>query len=369
MRRMKISAQLLSLSLFIFLLSCEPLVNIFSNNEPALTYQARNVQSVPPKTKIKVITWNIRFGAARISWFGDECGHRVILKKSEVIDNLSNLAKLIKELDPDLLLLQEVDVESKRTAYIDQMQWLLDHTDFNYGVYASMWESQVILADGLGRINTGNAILSKWELKNAERLQLALRGDQDKLTKYFYLRRNVLKAEVNMPGTAGFFAVCVHAAAFATDDTKLKHIQGFKDILDAIIGDGGSFVAGGDLNSLPPAADSTDYCEEDKCFGDSFHGAGDKPLHREGSYFTPEADWLSLLYDENTGYYPAISLSDYLKNEALHFTHSSAKNPEMDRKLDYLWTNTGWIPGSGKTHQEAKSLSDHLPVSAGWEVP
>ncbi|MEE8336104.1 MAG: endonuclease/exonuclease/phosphatase family protein, partial [Candidatus Neomarinimicrobiota bacterium] len=171
---MKNPAQFLSLYVVLIMLqSCEPLVNIFSNNEPALTYQARTVQSVPPKTEIKVITWNIRFGAARISWFGDECGNRVILKKSEVIDNLNNLAKLIKQENPDILLLQEVDVESKRTAYIDQVQWLLNQTDFNYGVCASVWESQVILADGLGRINTGNAILSKWELKNAERIQLA----------------------------------------------------------------------------------------------------------------------------------------------------------------------------------------------------
>ncbi|MEE8335393.1 MAG: endonuclease/exonuclease/phosphatase family protein, partial [Candidatus Neomarinimicrobiota bacterium] len=241
--------------------------------------------------------------------------------------------------------------------------------DFNYGVFASVWESQVILADGLGRINTGNAILSKWELKNAERIQLALRGDQEKLTKYFYLRRNVLKAEVNMPGTAGFYAVCVHVSAFATDDTKIKQIQTFKDILDTITADGGSFVAGGDLNALPPGADSTDFCQEDKCFGDSFHSPGDKPLHRGGSYFTTEADLLSILYAENTGYYPVISLADYLDDETLHFTHSSAKNPDLDRKLDYLWTNTDWISGSEKTHQEAKLLSDHMPVSASWKVP
>jgi len=366
---MKNRITLTSVSLFLLLQSCEPLVNKFSDNEPAITYKAANIQTAAAKTDIKVITWNIRFGAARISWFGDECGNRVILKKSEVIDNLENLAAFIKTEDPDILLLQEVDVESKRTAYMDQVQWLLNHTDFNYGVFASMWQSQVILADGLGRINTGNAILSKWELKNAERVQLALRGDQDNLTRYFYLRRNVLTAEVHMPGAQSFSAVCVHATAFATDDTKQKHIQTFKDILDAIVADGSSFVAGGDLNALPPGAHKTDYCDEDKCEGKSFHGMNDDPQHREGSYFTPEADWLSLLYTENTGFTAAISLGDYLADEAAHFTHSSAKNSDLDRKLDYLWTNTDWLPLSEKTHQEAKLLSDHMPVSAGWEVP
>ena len=70
----------------------------------------------------------------------------------------------------------------------------------NYGVYASMWEVQFVPSDGLGRVNTGNAILSKWPLSEAERIQLSLRGDQDALTKAFYVRRNVLKAVVNYPG-------------------------------------------------------------------------------------------------------------------------------------------------------------------------
>ena len=97
----------------------------------------------------------------------------------------------------------------------------------NYGAYASMWQAQVILADGLGRVNTGNLILSKWKLKDAERYQLALREDQDGLTKYFYLKRNELKAKVDMPNSP-FYAVNTHLTAFAEDDsTKLRHINGF----------------------------------------------------------------------------------------------------------------------------------------------
>jgi endonuclease/exonuclease/phosphatase family metal-dependent hydrolase len=66
-------------------------------------------------------------------------------------------------------------------------------------------------------------------------------------------------------------------------------------------------------------------------------------------------------------YTPAISLNVYGAYETDHFTHSPDDNLQLDRKLDYLWTNTTWI--NGTTHQEATTLSDHIPVSAQWVIP
>ncbi|MBT3479478.1 MAG: hypothetical protein HN915_04685 [Candidatus Marinimicrobia bacterium] len=341
--------------------SCDPIVNEFNDVEDAIMYRANSMTEFTAKDTVKVMTWNIRFGVARLLFFGDGCGDRVIIKKSEVYEALEALAEKIKQEDPDIILFQEVDVQSKKTAYIDQAQWLLDNTDFNYGAYASMWESQIILADGLGRVNTGNLILSKWKLENAERYQLALRGDQDNLTKYFYLRRNVLKATVAMPGKP-FVAVNTHLTAFATDDTKQKHINGFKAILDGIVAEGQSFVAGGDLNEVPPNASKLDYCIEDQCDGETFH-TFDESYHKEASFFGSEVTWLEPFYKQ---YKSAIPLNIYGTNESEHYTHSVDIKLTLDRKLDYLWTNTSWI--NGITHQEAVKLSDHIPISAKWVV-
>ena len=125
---------------------------------------SNNIKDVNAQDTIKVMTWNIRFGVARLRFFGDGCGDRVIMTKSEVIEGLEGIAEKINQENPDILFIQEADVQSKKTGYINQAQWLLDHTDFNYGAYGSMWESQIILADGLGRVNTGNLILSKCSL-------------------------------------------------------------------------------------------------------------------------------------------------------------------------------------------------------------
>jgi len=349
--------------LFIFIISCDPLVTEFSSNEPPKEYTAKNLVSAPNKDTLTVATWNIRFGIGRANWFGDSCGDLVLFDNETIIDGLELLAQKITEMDADILLLQEVDTDSKRSAYIDQVQWLLDHTSMNYGVYASMWEVQFVPSDGLGRVNTGNAILSKWPLSEAERIQLSLRGDQDALTKAFYVRRNVLKAVVNYPGNP-FWAVDIHASAFSNDDTKQKQFLEFKDVLDEINSKGELFVAGGDLNELPPGATKNNYCEEDRC-------PDELPEDDEGCDFSNETTWINPLYDT---YVPSVSLVDYQQNEQLYFTHASTHdiNDELyqwNRKLDYLFTNTAWVPRSEITHQEAQLESDHVAVSAKWVVP
>ena len=190
--------------------SCEPLVTSFDDTQDALYYESANIQADNPVTapaEINVMTWNIRFGAGQLPFFGDACGDRVIFTSAEIEANLQSIADKINASNPDIVLLQEVDRQSKRSAYIDQVQWLLDNTNLNYGAYASVWKAQVIPSDGLGRMDMGNAILSKWQLSEAERIKLPLRGDQDDLTQYFYLRRNILKAKIAIPMDDALYAV------------------------------------------------------------------------------------------------------------------------------------------------------------------
>jgi len=343
-----------------FIVACEPLVTQFEDLEDGIIYTSKNIEKPPAMVaNITVMTWNIRFGAGRIPWFGDSCGDRVILTDDEVLSSLRGIAKKLNEVKPDILLLQEVDIQSKRSGYIDQVQWLLDNTYFNYGVYASVWKAQWIPSDGLGRMDMGNVVLSRWPIKEAKRIQLPLRGDQDALTRYFYLRRNILKTKIALPGVDNFYAVNVHTSAFSMDDTKKKHIDIFTAELDKITISGGFFVAGGDLNTLPPGAAKTYYCLENLC-------PGENPEEKEGCDFTKEVTWLQQLYNK---YSAAVPLQEYLTNEDHYFTNTPHWEGFWQKKLDYLFTNHNWIADSDSTHQDATKLSDHTPISAKWEVP
>ena len=355
---------------------CEPFVSEFQDSSEPLTFKASHVEagsSVYQGGGIKVLTWNMRFGIGRFPFFGDSCGEGVIADEQTVTQAMEAIVDTLNAIDADIVLLQEVDLESKRSGYWNQIQYLLDNTNLNHGVYASTWKADFIPTDGIGRINTGNAILSKYPLESSERIQLRLRTDQSSLVQYFYLRRNILKAEVPelTMGQKRFFAVNIHATAFATDDTKQQHVNKYLEVLNDIHSAGDVFISGGDLNAVPPDA-VTDYCMNDMCSGDNYHIDGLEPYHKEGSYFENflgEPDILSPLYDS---YQPAIH--EDLRNNPEHFTHAPTTSTidgnthrRHDRKIDYLFTNLDWQGNSGFTHQGCWEVSDHMPVSASLD--
>lgn len=341
----------------------DPFGTLFDDVEDALYYESAHKSSVSrPEDSLLVMTWNIKFGGARIDFWFDAHGDRVVMKKYEVLAGLEGLAQKIRLVDPDILLLQEVDVDSRRVAFVDQMQWLLDHTGLNYGVYASQWRSSFVPVRGLGRVDMGNAILSKFPIIDARRLSLPQMKSQDLITRYFYLKRHILTAKVVLPQREPLHAVTTHAEAFSQEGTKKVQIDLFKAELDRIDAAGGIFVAGGDLNTLPPGSKRQsrfpDVVNEDEFF--------------MASDYRKESDWLHELYET---YQPAIALSEYLDDNRPHYTHSTSAKSYWNRKLDYLFTNGHFKEGTAMTHQDERSggmetmaLSDHAPISARIQI-
>ncbi|HOY30648.1 MAG TPA: endonuclease/exonuclease/phosphatase family protein [Bacteroidales bacterium] len=353
----------------LLLVSCKPMATQYKEDEDldAEYYEASDKTPAPaPDSAVRAMTWNIRFGIGRSEWFGDACGNITVYSQEDVLPHLNAVVAKINEMKPDILMLQEVDINSKRTSYINELQYILDNTYFNYAAYVPEWRSQYIPSDGLGRMDMGLAILSPWPINNARRIQLSLRGDQSSIEVYFYLRSCMITATIQIPGFKELAVVNIHASAFATDDTKHKHYQEFKAKLDELNSAGQYFLAGGDLNTLPPGSTKTDYCFEDMCPGESFHNEGDDPMHKAGSDYTNEQTWLWPVYG---AYKCALPLSVYLANQPAHFTHTTRPAETWDRTLDYLFTNLDWIEGSTITHQDAFYESDHCPVSSLLILP
>lgn len=357
----------LLITLIFLLFSCEPLSETFDEKiidcEYFETKEIENPEQID--SSILIMTWNIRFGAARIKWFGDACGHEVIMNKKEIELNLLNICDLINTLKPKIVFLQEVDLNSKRTGYINQVQFVLEHTYLNYAVYASGWKSQFIPSDGLGRIDCGNAILSVWKIDEAKRHALPLRNDADALTKYFYLRDNFISARVEVPGINNFYVFNAHLVSTTGDDTKKRQAEEFLRVVKSMNHSGNIIIAGGDFNLIPPNADTVDFCLVDMCLGEHYHSPGDDPMHKDGSNYEEGIVWMQPIYDYLN---PSLSLEDYKLNQYVNFTHTL--NPEhfWCRMIDYLFTNTEWVVNSHKVHQETMELSDHAPVTALWKL-
>jgi endonuclease/exonuclease/phosphatase family metal-dependent hydrolase len=353
--------RLISFMVLLCFLSCDPWVETFQGDydEEALMFEAFEINDslAYDGGSLRVLTWNIRLGLGRFPWMYESCGDSVIRAKASVEKSLMNISEKLNSIDPDIVLLQEVDLLSKRSGYINQIQFLLDNTNLNYGAYASMYKTQFTPSDGLGMVDGGNVILSKYKLENAERIPLALRTDQSSIEQYFYLRRNIIKAKIPELARDGkeFYAVNIHATAFATDDTKQKHIDKYMELLDEISNNGDLFVTGGDLNSVPPGSE-IDFCEADKCEGQVCDGDYKNNEAYWGTYFGHFEGEPELMVPLYSSYSAAINLED--ANLPNHFTHAKSTSFETDsvkydRKIDYLFTNGSW--SSSVTHQGAWS--------------
>lgn len=343
---------------------CDPFHTGFDDVEGAQSYRARTLTAADdsPATLL-VMTYNIKFAGGRIDFFFDCHGDRVLMSKVEVTAHLNGLAEKIRQVNPDLLILQEVDVNSKRSAHVDQMQWLLDHTDLNYGVYASQWKADFVPSDGIGAIDSGNGILSKYPLSHAERIALPLRSDQSGLERYFYLKRNVLTARLVLATPEPITVVATHSEAYAKDGTKQAHVERFTRELDRRSEQGQWVIGAGDLNTLPPGSEKQFDFPDSVCTDEDF----------VADDYRSESELLVPLYER---YRSAIELGEYKEDNTRYFTHTTDKNGFWNRKLDYIFTNLKVVDGSGQTHQDAASgglstmpLSDHAPVSVELELP
>ena len=341
----------------IFCYSCDPFDAIIEDSDEQIVFYesaAKSDQS-PPADSLKVGSWNIKFAGGRLDFFFDCYGDRSLMKMAEVETHLEGLAGKINQMEVDVLYLQEVDINAKRSTHIDQVQWLLDRTDFNYAVYASQWKSDYVPSDGIGPIDSGNAILSRYPISNAERIALPLIDEQSGLIQYFYLRRNILKAEITDAQGKAITLLNTHTSAFAKDGTKDKQLEQIKAEVDQLQAEGKSFVLGGDFNSLPPSSQKVNDFSDDVCPKDSDFSAND---------FSAEANIMLPFYD----YTPLISLIDFaLKNED-YFSFTANKDGFWNRKLDFMFTNASFKAGlvhldKDRGGMATMPLSDHAPLS------
>ncbi len=329
-------------------------------NVPIFKKNSLREDSLPsrPPDSLKIMTYNIKFGGGRINFFWDCYGDRVIMSKEEVVENLTNLTRKINLYAPDILLLQEVDRFSKRSAYVDEARWILESTSLKYGAYASQWHVFYVPVKSMGKMNSGNLVLSKYPIVSAVRIKLPLIESQDIFTQQFYLRRNILHVKILLSPTDTLNVITTHLSAYAQDSTRIKQLQILYSYLDSLDKAGKIFVLGGDLNTLPPGTKKFKDFDDSACIGKDEDFVMDD--------YEKELNWLKPFYER---FKEAVPLEQYWKNEKKYYSSSVNPNGFWNKRLDYIFSNKKLC--NGMVHQdksqggtETYSLSDHAPVSA-----
>ncbi len=289
-------------------------------------------RALRPGDEFTALTWNIQYAAShRYTFFYDD-GPTVAVPAEVVHETLAAIAGVLREVDADLVLLQEVDRGARRTAGIDELALLWDKLDYPQWAGCAYHRSAYVpkpLREPMGRVEMWMVSFSRLAIQRAERRALVAL-QEPWIVRRFNLKRAILSAQVG-----GLRLANVHLSAFANGDgTVPKQIAALK----AWMGEGPNWLVGGDFNALPPRDDPARLGRWAKEYADT----------------TPPL--AELLPDVGS----AIPLERLLLPENRSYLPPGAQEP--DRVLDYLFHSPSVEVLESRVLKIAPWISDHLPV-------
>ena len=347
--------------------ACMPLPHTWDKVEDFPVEQAFVTTPAPSDpSELRVLTWNLKFAGARVDFFFDGWGERVHMTEAEVDAHMADIRALIDETQPDILLTQEVDRASTRSAYVDMVRDILDNTYFNYAAWVPVWEVDYIPEEGLGRMKMGQAVFSRWPIVTNRRIDLPQSTESSALVNAFWLHRAIQVTEVNVGGGQVVSVINNHPTAYALDGTKQVHLEEIWRVSEAAFP---PRLIGGDFNVIPPGSQQTE--------GFADNAPADTPGVTEVSYTQQEMDALVPFYD---AFDAAIPLAEYEQadDQTPYLTHSVSGEVFWTQKLDYFFTDTAFTEaatlqsagdGSPPVTLDPMELSDHAPIFAVMELP
>ena len=350
------------------LAGCTNLPHTWEPVEQFPILEAKQMTDAPVPDELRVMTWNVKFGGARYDFFFDGWGDRVHLTDKEVQGTMDGIYALIEETDPDILLAQEVDRDSKRSAFVDMATEILNNTDYNYAAWVPNWKVDYIPQNGLGQVEAGQAVFSKWPITRNTRIDLPQSEDSSALVNYFWLHRCVQIVEIDLDSQV-LSVVNNHPAAYALDGTKQKHL---KTILEESEGLPAPMITGGDFNVIPPGSIRTEGFADD--------AGANTPGVQPVSYSDDEMAELQKFID---AFEVAVDLAPYAaatteEEQEPYYTHSVSGDVFWTQALDYLFATEPWTdawtlqkPGDGDVPitSDPMQLSDHAPILATMDLP
>ena len=220
-------------------------------------------QSIPPLTDnqplgITIMTYNIGYAS------GDKNNLGAVLSKEEVLSNLDQIAQVIQNQNPDLIALQEVDIDAARSYHINQAEYLAKKAGYPYTATVITWNKRYVAwpywppQNQFGQVVSGQTILSRYPLKEQQVILFDKPKNNPFWYNWFYLDRMVQFLQVELPqGSLSIWAT--HLEAF---DSQTREEQA--NILSRYIAANNNkpTLLLGDFNSISKKASNLTLKEE-----------------------------------------------------------------------------------------------------------
>ena len=222
--------------------------------EEADVVRAGDVESVKEGETLKVLSWNVGYaGLGKGEDFFMDGGTRSKPDSREtVLRYLGGISASIEEIDPDLVLLQEVDSNSGRTYSIDERGYL--GGGMSCESYALNYSCPFVPVPvpPIGKVNSGlYTMTDDLQIARAERHSLPCPFSWP--LRIANLKRCLLVSCLPIEGSdKQLVLVNLHLEAYDDGEGKIAQTKQLMDFLEGQYKLGNYVIAGGDFNQIFP---------------------------------------------------------------------------------------------------------------------
>ena len=193
-----------------------------------------------------VVTYNI-------GYLSGLTNNQAVERNKQLFDNnLKTAITALKPLKPDLIGFQEIDLDSKRSFNINQVDKIAEALNFAQGAIAINWDKNYVpfpyfpFSAHFGRILSGQAVLSRYPIDFHERIALENVTNKPFFYKAFYIDRLAQITKINIKGRS-LILINVHLEAFDVS-TRQKQTEFLQKLLSKYV-DNYPVLLIGDFNS------------------------------------------------------------------------------------------------------------------------
>ncbi len=212
------------------------------------------------------ITWNIGYGALgdNADFFMDGGKSVYSATKERVNENLAGIAAQLDEINPDFALMQELDRNSSRSYYIDELETIRDSSvakavNGQYTFAPNFNVAYVPLpVPPIGRVVAGVTTYSAFKIDSAQRKQLPCPFTWPLRT--INLKRCLLISRLPVNGSdKELVLINLHLEAYDDGEGKIAQTNMLKEIMQEEADKGNYLIVAGDFNQTFSNVDASKY--------------------------------------------------------------------------------------------------------------
>jgi endonuclease/exonuclease/phosphatase family metal-dependent hydrolase len=239
-------------------------VSDYKPDPTELVFESENPDTINVSKELSLMIWNIGYcGLSDDMDFFYDGGEQVRTSKENVNENFNFIKSTLKNNDSlDFILLQEVDLHSKRSYYLNELdsfvKILSDFKSF-FGKNYDVTFVPTPPIKPLGRVKSGLVSFVKYNPKSV--IRYSFPGNYSWPVKLFMLDRCFLVKRIPTSNHKELIIINTHNSAYDDGSLKKQQMAYLKAFLVDEFNKGNYIIVGGDWNQNPPDVDYTEIKE------------------------------------------------------------------------------------------------------------